>query len=158
MAVFKKKSKANQEVPTSALPDIIFILLFFFMTATKVKTEAPAVRVDYSKGTQLNELDRLATTFYVYIGIPKNVAQGSFAKVQLNGAFVNPKKVGTLILDKLQDLPSNKRVKSKITIVVELDKNVAMGKVIDVQESVRKAGFLNIMYKGEGAKMLLEEK
>jgi hypothetical protein len=30
MAKFKKKSSTSQDIPTAALPDIIFMLLFFF--------------------------------------------------------------------------------------------------------------------------------
>ena len=34
MAKFGKKSNTSQDIPTAALPDIIFMLLFFFMVTT----------------------------------------------------------------------------------------------------------------------------
>ena len=34
---FKKKSKVNQEIPTASMPDIIFMLLIFFMVTTVLK-------------------------------------------------------------------------------------------------------------------------
>ena len=33
----KKRSNAKQEIPTSSMPDIIFMLLLFFMVATTLK-------------------------------------------------------------------------------------------------------------------------
>lgn len=34
---FKKKSKVNVAIPTTAMPDIIFMLLIFFMVATVIR-------------------------------------------------------------------------------------------------------------------------
>ena len=37
MAKFGKKSNTSQDIPTAALPDIIFMLLFFFMVTTVLR-------------------------------------------------------------------------------------------------------------------------
>ncbi len=37
MTFNKKRSNAKQEIPTSSMPDIIFMLLLFFMVATTLK-------------------------------------------------------------------------------------------------------------------------
>ena len=37
MAKFRKKSNTSQDIPTAALPDIIFMLLFFFMVTTVLR-------------------------------------------------------------------------------------------------------------------------
>ena len=34
---FKKKTKISSEIPTSSMPDIIFMLLVFFMVTTVLK-------------------------------------------------------------------------------------------------------------------------
>ena len=39
MSKFKKKAEASQEIPTSSLPDIIFMLLFFFMVTTVLREQ-----------------------------------------------------------------------------------------------------------------------
>ena len=49
MATFKKKTNTSQEIPTSALPDIIFILLFFFMVATTVRPNEVKVKKQKKK-------------------------------------------------------------------------------------------------------------
>lgn len=35
---FKKKTKIKLTIPTASMPDIIFMLLIFFMTVTVMKT------------------------------------------------------------------------------------------------------------------------
>ena len=46
MAKFtKKKKKGMDEISTASLPDIVFMLLFFFMLVTVLKSEEPLVNV-----------------------------------------------------------------------------------------------------------------
>ncbi|MBS0000988.1 MAG: biopolymer transporter ExbD, partial [Cyclobacteriaceae bacterium] len=37
MSKFRKKTSTTQEIPLAALPDIIFMLLFFFMVTTVLR-------------------------------------------------------------------------------------------------------------------------
>lgn len=39
MSKFKKKTGTSENIPTSALPDIIFMLLFFFMVTTVLREQ-----------------------------------------------------------------------------------------------------------------------
>ena len=41
----KSKSKAQQEISTASLPDIVFMLLFFFMSVTVMRTMDPLFEV-----------------------------------------------------------------------------------------------------------------
>ena len=59
MAVMAKKGK--KEVPalsTSSLPDIIFMLLFFFMAATTMRETEPMVTVAMPEAHEITELDK----------------------------------------------------------------------------------------------------
>ena len=58
MGRFGKSTKTSPQIPTAALPDIIFILLFFFMVATKPKKEEPLVSSVIPYGTQVKEVDQ----------------------------------------------------------------------------------------------------
>ena len=44
MAHFTKKSKAKPEISTASLPDIIFMLLIFFMVTTVLREQEVQVR------------------------------------------------------------------------------------------------------------------
>ena len=57
MSKFKKdNSKSVPGVNTSSLPDIVFMLLFFFMVATTSKEVDPTVSVDQPTGTKTTDL------------------------------------------------------------------------------------------------------
>ena len=45
MGKFKKKKREMGAISTASLPDIVFMLLFFFMVATVLRTEEEMVRV-----------------------------------------------------------------------------------------------------------------
>jgi len=50
------KKKALPEINTSALPDIIFMLLFFFMTITLIRTNEDLVYVELANVEELVKL------------------------------------------------------------------------------------------------------
>ena len=59
MAVIKKKKdKALPAVNTSALPDIVFMLLFFFMVATVMREVDLKVTVNKPQATEIQKLER----------------------------------------------------------------------------------------------------
>ncbi len=53
MSKFKKKTGTSQDIPTSALPDIIFMLLFFFMVTTVLRETDLLVEQKIPAATQL---------------------------------------------------------------------------------------------------------
>ena len=53
MAKFKKKTESSQDIPTSALPDIIFMLLFFFMVTTVLREQDILVEQKFPKQNSL---------------------------------------------------------------------------------------------------------
>ena len=54
MGKFRKNGKKGiVPLSTASLPDIVFMLLFFFMVATVLRTEEPKVRIDRP---ELNEI------------------------------------------------------------------------------------------------------
>ena len=57
MAKFGKKSKTSQDIPTAALPDIIFMLLFFFMVTTVMRETDILVNQKLPKAVQLSKLE-----------------------------------------------------------------------------------------------------
>ena len=71
MAKFGKKSNTSQDIPTAALPDIIFMLLFFFMVTTVLRETDILVKQQLPRAVQLTKLERKSLVSYIYIGEPK---------------------------------------------------------------------------------------
>ena len=76
MAVMAKKGK--REVPamsTSSLPDIVFMLLFFFMAATTMREVDPLVSVQMPEAYEITELDK-KNLVNIWMGKPLNAKAG----------------------------------------------------------------------------------
>ena len=73
MGQFKKKTKTSQDIPTSALPDIIFMLLFFFMVTTVLRESNLMVEQNLPKANQLSKLEKKTLVSYIFVGKPRDV-------------------------------------------------------------------------------------
>jgi len=145
MAKFKKKANTSQEIPTAALPDIIFMLLFFFMVTTVLRETDILVQQAIPKGTQLKKLERKSLVSYLYIGEPKQKEIfGEEPKIQANGVFITPKDVVLFVQQEKDKLAEAER--DQITISLKVDKNAKMGVVVDVQQELREANARKVMY------------
>ena len=145
MAKFKKEAKSEPEIPTAALPDIIFMLLFFFMVTTVMRETDIMVKQELPKATQLSKLERKSLVSYIYIGEPKKPELfGSEPKIQVNDVFIN---IGDVILfvnqekDKLSEAE-----RDQITISMKVDVEAKMGLVSDVQQELREANARKLLY------------
>lgn len=115
MAKFKKKKGGElPPVSTASLPDIVFMLLFFFMTVTQMKDSSLMVLNQVPTANQIQKLDKKDPVVYIYAGEPLERYQREFgknAKLQVNDKFVDVKEIAPYILkyrdginEKLQDI------------------------------------------------------
>lgn len=141
---FRRKTKTSQEIPTSALPDIIFILLFFFMVTTKMRKENLLVENTRPQVTQLQKLEDKNTVTYIYVGKPKkDDVFGSEPRIQVNDAFVNPNEIPQFIQQEKTKLGPKA---SKLKVVLKIDTKAKMGLITDVKMKLREADARRIVY------------
>ena len=71
MAKFaKKRSNTSPTISTASLPDIIFILLFFFMVVVKLRETNIKVKSITPAATELTKLEKKSLVNTMYIGRP----------------------------------------------------------------------------------------
>ena len=70
-------------ISTASLPDIVFMLLFFFMVATVLRTEEEKVRVIRPEASELYKIEKKHLIRYVNIGPPMDRRYGTEPVVQL---------------------------------------------------------------------------
>lgn len=145
MSKFKKKANTKQEIPTSALPDIIFMLLFFFMVTTVLREVTINVKQRIPEATQLRKLERKSLVSYLYVGEPKKVDQwGSEPRIQANDVFIEPKDVILWVNQEKDKLDENER--DLITIAMKVDEEAKRGLISDVELQLRKANARKLLY------------
>ncbi|MCU0391594.1 MAG: biopolymer transporter ExbD [Thermoflexibacter sp.] len=145
MQKFEKKSNQKQEIPTSSLPDIIFMLLFFFMVTTVLRESDILVETKLPRATQLQKLEKKSLVSYLYIGKPKQSEKyGKESRIQANDVLITPTQVGHFVALAKGELPESER--DKLTISLKVDMDSKMGIVSDVKQELRKADALKINY------------
>jgi biopolymer transport protein ExbD len=140
----KKKEKGTPQVTTAALPDIIFMLLFFFMVSTVMRTESLLVKISAPGATEVQKLEKKSLVSYINIGPPKQENLGSKARIQLNDSFARVRDVREFILSEREKL--DEADKQFMTTALKIDQDTRMGIVTDVKQELRKSGAFKINY------------
>lgn len=147
MSKFKKKSNTSQEIPTSALPDIIFMLLFFFMVTTVLRETTINVEQRIPKATELRKLQRKSLVSYLYIGKPKEKLIPTFGKeprIQANDVFITTDEIVMWVTQEKDKQSEVER--DQITVALKVDNEAKMGVLSDVQLQLREANARKLMY------------
>ena len=145
MSKFKKKVKAKQEIPTSSMPDVVFMLLFFFMVTTKMRETNINVEQRMPQATQLKKLVKKSLVAYLYIGAPKKVEEfGIEPKIQANDVFIETK--GIIQWVNSEKAKQDEVDRDAITISLKVDNEAKRGLVADVETELRRANARKILY------------
>lgn len=142
MAHFKKKQAGTkQEVPTSAMPDVVFMLLFFFMVTTVLREVTLKVKIDLTKATNIEKIEEKRLVSYIYMGperLPNNKLGND--KVQIDDDIVDDiGSIRQLMYDKLLQ-------EQKMIVSLRVDESSEFGLLTDVQEELKQAQTFRINY------------
>ena len=147
MSKFRQnKSKEVPEVSTASLPDIVFIVLAFFVTVSSMKQSDLKVEVTKPTGKEIIQLDKNEAIDYINVGIPKNKAVGTTARLQLDDQIVpNFVEIRTFIKIKREERSQLKSDKATVAIIA--DKNDVDMDIIDkIENELRNVDALRINY------------
>jgi biopolymer transport protein ExbD len=148
MSKFSKgKKKSSPGINTASLPDIVFMLLFFFMVVTKLRDSELMVKVTTPFATQLTKLEDKSLVNYHYIGRPVEkykATYGTKPRLQLGDKFANINEI-PIFLERFRVKIAEVQ-RTKITTSLRVDGQVTMGIVQDVKTELRKANQLKINY------------
>ena len=148
MSKFKKKKSGElPPVSTAALPDIVFMLLFFFMTVTTFKKDDYKVAQQLPYANQVQTLDKTDKVIYIYAGKPSQRYQsevGTQAKIQLNDKFADVKEIAAFIA--AERASKREELVPFLTTALKVDKDANMGLIGDIKQELRKVNALKINY------------
>jgi len=142
---FKKKRTAGDDtgIPVAAMPDIIFMLLIFFMVTTVLRETEVQVRTQLPQAEALTKIEQRRFVSNIWIG-PLRLPGGQLGetRVQIDDALMDEEEFPTIrniMYRKLQDEP-------RLIVSLRVDITAEMGIVTDVQEELREANTLRINY------------
>ena len=148
MSKFKKKKSGElPAISTASLPDIVFMLLYFFMVATVMRDSTLMVVNVLPAADQIQKLDKKDRVMYIYAGKPSSRYQdkyGSSAKIQLNDKFASVGEVGAFIL--AERAAKRQELQNVLTTSLKVDGDTKMGLITDIKQELRKVNALKINY------------
>lgn len=147
MSKFKKKKDGGvPPVSTASLPDIVFMLLFFFMVATVMRENTLKIQNQLPVANQVEKLEKKNPISYIYMGKPSKGFErfGTEATIQLNDNFADVSDIVAFVNAERAAL--REELIPLLTISLKVDKGAKMGIVGDVKQELRKANALKINY------------
>lgn len=145
MSRFKKKGgKETPGISTASLPDIIFMLLFFFMVTTVMRETELLVKVSSPTAKEVQKLEKKSLVSFIYVGEPVQSKLGTNTRIQLNDAYGSVDAIPEFIAKEREARDEADR-KFLITSL-KVDKNTKMGIVTDIKQKLRKVGAFKVNY------------
>ncbi len=143
----KKRGKSKPAISTASLPDIIFMLLFFFMVVTVLRDAELKLKVSTPQATELTKLEKKSLVNYIYIGKPLGRYQekyGTSPQIQLGDKISSVGEIPLFLEGHRITVPEPQR--PGITTSLRVDGEVTMGIVQDVKTQLRRSGQLKVNY------------
>jgi len=134
---FKKKAKVVAEIPSASLPDIVFMLLIFFMVSTVFK-EFRGIPVRLPEARKIEKLPGKRDVAYIYAN--------NKGQVMIDDRFVEMNEISGMMYAKRADPLHPLKVVS-----MRIDQKTKMSIVSSIHEELRKADALNINYSAKSA-------
>ena len=148
MAKFiKNEKKETPAISTSSLPDIVFIILMFFMICVSMRQSDQKVMVSMPEASEVAKLERKDLASYIYIGTPSPQYQaqyGTESRIQLNDSFRSINDIRDFIASERENLSEADR--PFMSVSIKADKDTRMGIITDVKQELRRCSALKIMY------------
>lgn len=127
---FKAKSEVKSEIPTASMPDIIFMLLVFFMVSTVVRTDQ-GLRLRLPSARMIEKLEFRRDTVNVWVS--------RAGQISIDDKTVTVSSIRHIVYDKLLTNP-------RITISFKADRDTPMRTIMEVQQEFRHANALRVNY------------
>ena len=126
----EKKTKVSSEIPQASLPDIIFLLLIFFMVTTVIK-KFQGLPIKLPEAEKIEKIESQRHVAYIWIS--------KEGRISIDDQLVLTAEVTSIMYDRRIADP-------QIIVSLKVDREAEMGLVTEVQEGLRKADALKVNY------------
>jgi biopolymer transport protein ExbD len=128
---WKSKKKADASIPTTAMPDIVFMLIFFFMVSSVLRT-AEGLQVTLPEAKQIQKLKSRVNVTYIWVN--------KAGMISIDGQLVQPEHIRNIAYVK------QKEAQGQLTISLRADVETKYSVIDRIHKELRKANALKINY------------
>ena len=127
---FSRKTQLSSEIPTSSMPDIIFMLLIFFMVTTVLR-EYSGLPVNIPKAERIEKLKGKRHTAHIWIS--------KEGLVSINDRLFAVQDVAKIMYEKRVSDP-------QLIVSLKADEEAKMELISSIHEELREADALKLNY------------
>ena len=127
---FNRKTKLNSDIPTASMPDIIFMLLIFFMVTTVLR-EYSGLPINLPKAKRIEKLKSKRHTTHIWVS--------KEGLISIEDKLFSLKDVRHAMYNKRSSDP-------QLVVSLKSDEEARMGLVSGIHEELRKADALKLNY------------
>tara|TARA_E500000075_G_scaffold47387_1_gene42759 strand:- start:309 stop:719 length:411 start_codon:yes stop_codon:yes gene_type:complete len=127
---FSRKTKISSEIPTSSMPDIIFMLLIFFMVTTVLR-EYSGLPVNIPKAEKIEKLKGKRHTAHIWVS--------KEGLVSINDRLFAIQDVAKIMYEKRLSDP-------QLIVSLKADEEAKMELISNIHEELREADALKLNY------------
>jgi biopolymer transport protein ExbD len=131
-------------ISTASLPDIVFMLLFFFMVTTQLREQNPLVKTKLPKAEQAQELNKKLPILELYVGKPKDKVWGEEVRIFAEGRWLELKQLARFVAEFRDSF--NVREAEQLVVNLRVDQETPMGIISDLKLQLREVNALKINY------------
>jgi len=144
MSKFNKKKKGIPAVNTASLPDIVFMLLFFFMVTTTMReTDLVIKKPVLPQATEVKKLEMKSLVSTIYVGKSKDAKIGG-DKIQVNDKIIDVNDVPAFIF--AERASRSEEEQKYMTTSIKADKEANVGTILDIKEQLRDINALKVSF------------
>ena len=125
-----RKTKLDSEIPTASMPDIIFMLLIFFMVTTVLR-EYSGLPISLPKAKRIEKLKSKRHTSHIWIS--------KDGLISIDDRLFNIEDIANIIYEKRSSDP-------QIVISLKADEEAKMEQISGIHEKLRDADALKLNY------------
>lgn len=147
MAKFtKNKGGSLPAINTASLPDIVFMLLFFFMVVTVLRDDNLLVQNTLPKADQVEKLQK-DRSVYIYAGKPSQRYQdkyGTEPKIQIGDKYTDISNLKFALTEAREKLIPE--LQDYVMVALKVDEETNTGMVSDIKQELRELNMLKLIY------------
>jgi len=145
MTKLRKKPNRQTEISTASLPDIVFLLLFFFMVSATIRPPEELLKTKLPQAESISKIDRKELIKELNVGIPKSAQFGSEPKISVENRFIELAEVAQWAVTQKESLPE--ALKDQMIVLLRADETVNMGLIADIQEELKKVNARKMVFR-----------
>ncbi len=125
-----RKTRTHKQISTASMPDIVFMLLIFFMVTT-VMREFEGLKVIIPRAKMIEKLESKRNTSHIWAT--------KDGRISVDDRLIHINDLRHVMYQKIAANP-------KITVSGKFDKNATMELITEIHEELRKANALKLSY------------